>query len=112
MKKPIFFEFLVYILVCIISIILVILFWKENILLTTTLIFLLFLITIKLWHKKNDILTIVFGVIFGWASESVCVYFGVWEYTNPTFLVPLWLPILWGIAALIIRRFTFFIERR
>lgn len=98
------------ILVYIISIISVILFWKDIILLSFILL-ILSIVTLALWHRKNDIITFFFGVIFGWVSESVCIYFGVWKYTNPTYLVPLWLPLLWGIAAMVIRRFTLEIEK-
>ena len=48
----------------------------------------------------------------GAVGESVCIYFGAWSYANPTYLIPLWLPILWGLAALIIRRFTLEIDKK
>jgi len=93
------------------SIVSVILFWRDNILLSF-IILILSVIALAVWHKKNDIITFLLGIIFGWFSESVCIYFGAWKYTNPTYLVPLWLPLLWGIAAFTIRRFTLRIEKR
>ncbi len=95
----------------IVSIVSVILFWGDNILLSIILLILSIGI-LAIWHKKNDLITFFFGVIFGWFSESICIYFGAWTYTNPTYLVPLWLPILWGVTTVVIRRFNLIIERK
>ena len=42
--------------------------------------------------------------MLGALCESLCIYFGVWEYAVHSFLnIPLWLPFLWGNAALFFR---------
>jgi len=84
--------------------------WKDVIMLTVSLL-ILTIFTLRHFHQKNDFIIFLFGGFFGASTESVCIYFGAWKYSNPTFLIPLWLPILWGIAALVIRRFTFEIEK-
>ena len=98
------------IIVTAISITFVSLFWRDIMLLTASL---LSLSIVALWHyhKKNDVVVYSIGAIFGAVAESVCIHFGAWAYTNPTFLIPLWLPIVWGLAALVIRRFDLDIDR-
>ena len=46
----------------------------------------------------------VVGFVFGPLAEGVSIRTGAWEYASPTFLgIPLWLPFVWGIAALFIQ---------
>jgi hypothetical protein len=80
------------------------LFYKNNILLTFLLI-VAWLVGIKFWHKKHDVYFFISGAIIGPVGEIICIYFGVWQYTNPTFLgIPLWLPFAWGFATMLIKR--------
>ena len=104
-------EFVFVITAYVVSIISVCLFW-SNVAVVSAIIAVLSLIFLLLWHRKNDIITFIFGIAFGLVSESICVYFGAWTYTKPTFLVPLWLPLIWGNAAMIIRRFVIEIDQR
>jgi hypothetical protein len=98
-------------LITIFSISFVALFW-ENVILLTILLLIIAIFTLIYFHKKNDLITFFVGSMSGAFAESVCIYFEAWVYNNPTFLIPLWLPILWGIAALVIRRFTLKIEKK
>ena len=62
---------------------------------------------IKFWHKKQDIVFFVVGGILGPLVEIIAVYFGAWQYTNPSFLgIPLWLPFAWGLGAVLIKRIS------
>jgi hypothetical protein len=46
----------------------------------------------------------VVGFVFGPLAEGVSIHTGAWEYASPTFLgIPIWLPFVWGIAALFIQ---------
>ena len=46
----------------------------------------------------------VMGFVFGPLAEGVSIHTGAWEYASPTFLgIPVWLPFVWGIAALFIQ---------
>ncbi|HLD38974.1 MAG TPA: hypothetical protein VJB05_01520 [archaeon] len=80
--------------------------YENNLLLTVALI-ILWCFGIYFWHKKRDIILFVSGAIFGPLAETVAVYFGVWSYANPTFLgIPIWLPLVWGMAIVMIVRFA------
>ena len=61
----------------------------------------------KIWYNRNDIYYFVSGALIGPAAEIICIRFGVWSYANPTFLgIPIWLPIAWGAATVLIMRFA------
>lgn len=84
----------------------IILFFNHNVLLTFLLLF-IWSIGIKFWHKKHDVYFFVTGAIIGPSAEIICISFGVWQYTNPTFLgIPLWLPFAWGFATMVIKRIS------
>lgn len=60
---------------------------------------------------RDRVLSTVFVVVglAGAAAEAVAINHGAWTYANPQFLgVPVWLPLLWGIAGVTVVR----IERK
>lgn len=81
---------------------LVSLLYAENILLTV-----LFIIgaavALKFHHKRHDIYMFVLGAVLGTIAEIIAVNAGAWQYTNPTFLVPVWLPLAWGLFVLLLK---------
>lgn len=79
------------------------LFYKENLLLTALLIA-TWATGVKFWHTRHDIYFFVTGAIVGPLAEILCINFGAWQYTNPTFLgIPVWLPFAWGLATMLIK---------
>ena len=58
------------------------------------------------WHTKNDIFYYFSAFLLGPVGEVVAIYFGAWEYSKPLFLIPIWLPPLWGIASLFMIKFS------
>ena len=99
-EKELIFEFILF---CA-GILAISLFYTNNFLLTVLLI-ISWLIGIGGWHKKHDIYFLLTGAIIGPIGEIICIYFGVWRYTNPTFLgIPIWLPLVWGLATILIKR--------
>lgn len=56
------------------------------------------------WHERSDL--IFYGVAFalGPLGEIVAVYFGAWRYSEPLYYIPIWLPFLWGIVALFLKK--------
>jgi hypothetical protein len=56
------------------------------------------------WDQRNDWLFYAAGFVLGPVGEMMAVHFGAWAYAKPVFLVPVWLPLLWGIAALFVKR--------
>ena len=99
-EKELFFEIILY---CA-GIASIALFFQNNFLLSVLLV-VAWAIGIKFWHKKQDILFFVTGAIIGPIGEIVCIYFGVWQYTNSSFLgIPIWLPLAWGLATMLVKR--------
>lgn len=56
------------------------------------------------WHTRSDLFLYSIAFLLGPAAEVMAIYFGAWEYAEPLFLIPLWLPPLWGIAAVVMKR--------
>jgi len=55
-----------------------------------------------LWHDRLDLGFFLIIAVLGSLAEAVFVHFGVWYYTNPTFLgIPLWFPLAFGTTGLI-----------
>jgi len=82
------------------------LFWRNNLLLTS-LLFLLWLVALKFWHKKDDFIFFITAAIIGSLGEMVCVQFFAWQYSNPLFLgIPPWLPLGWGVFVVLIKRIS------
>jgi hypothetical protein len=55
------------------------------------------------WHSKTDVAFYLVALAFGTAADFVAVRFGAWGYSNWN-LVPIWLPLLWGIAGLLLNK--------
>jgi hypothetical protein len=55
--------------------------------------------------RKRDEFWVVVGGTLGPIAEILAIGGGAWEYTAPYFFgIPIWLPLLWGLAALFGRR--------
>lgn len=52
------------------------------------------------WHGVSDLCLYFTGFAFGPLGEMVPAYFGAWTYAEPSYVIPMWLPPLWGIVAL------------
>ena len=88
----------------IIGSILILSFYTDNLLLFFLFLIIL-MIVMRFWFKKRDIHFFLIGAIIGTIGEIICTNFGVWKYTNPTFLgIPIWLPLAWGLASVLIKR--------
>ena len=87
----------------------VVLLWKFNLVLT--LILILLAVAMLIMNKsKQEIKTFLVCALLGAMAEVVAITFGAWTYGNPNFVgIPIWLPILWGIASVfIVRAYVFF----
>ena len=56
------------------------------------------------WHSPDDLRFFFLGLILGPLAELPAVHFGAWSYSEPLYLVPIWLPFLWGAVALVLRK--------
>ena len=79
--------------------------WHKPILLTFIYLMISFKMLCK-WHTRSDIVFFAAGFVLGPAGEIFAVYRGAWQYAEPFYLIPLWLPLLWGIAALFIKKLS------
>ena len=75
------------------------LFWENNLLVSAILIAVI-AVSFYVYRTKKDLVYFFVAVIFGTTAEIFCITFGVWSYANPTFIIPLWLPLIWGIAGI------------
>jgi len=101
MKKELVFELCIYI----ISIILAGIFWHEPVILTVSYIFISVIMLTK-WHKKSDLIFYFVAFSLGPIGEAFAIYLGAWQYTKPFYLIPIWLPFLWGISTLFIKKLS------
>lgn len=88
------------------------LFWREPVLLS----FLLLAIAgAMIWLRKDACEVALFALcgIAGTAAEAIGIAGGAWQYGKVfAFGVPMWLPVLWGIAAIFMARCYFQIAGR
>lgn len=99
-------EFLLDLFIFCLGTVMVSLFYMDTLILTALLIA-VFIVALKLWYRKHEIYFFVTGAILGPIAEIICIHLGVWQYANPTLLgIPLWLPITWGLACVLIKRFS------
>lgn len=83
--------------------ILLIVFFRENEILTFCLMLVITFIGLLKWRTKIAIAVFAFfGLLFGFA-EMIIGQLEVWAYAGPSmFIAPLWLFVLWGNSALFI----------
>jgi hypothetical protein len=101
MKKDLFFELLMYA----ICVILVAILWHKPMFLMLCYV-LVSLILFGKWHTKSDALFYVLAFILGSLGEFVAVSCGAWEYSKPFYVIPIWLPFIWGISALFMKNIS------
>jgi putative membrane protein len=56
------------------------------------------------WSQRSDRLFYFAGFVLGPLVELLAVSSGAWTYAKPLWVVPIWLPVLWGIASLFLKR--------
>jgi hypothetical protein len=101
MKKELVFELGVYIL----CIVLVGTLWHKPVTLTICYVAISIAVLMK-WHTKGDLLFYFVTFVLGPIGESMAIYLGAWEYSRPIYLIPSWLPFLWGICALFLKNIS------
>ena len=99
MKKSLVAELGIYL----VAIALVCLLWARPMVLALCFVVMSFLV-LRRWHTRSDLFIYAVGFVLGPGGEMVAIHFGAWEYAEPFLLVPLWLPPVWGVAAVVMRR--------
>jgi len=78
--------------------------WRHNIILFVVLLIMAALL-FSIERSKSEFKTFILCSISGAIAEYVAISFGAWNYQNPDlFNIPVWLPLLWGIASVFIVR--------
>ncbi len=99
MKKRIFGLLLIYALCIVLTSFL----WSHPLVLGACFV-LISVFMLYRWHTKGDVLFYFIAFVLGPLGEAILVHSGAWMYTKPSFLVPLWLPLLWGIVVLFLKK--------
>ena len=79
--------------------------WKHPVILTSGYVLISIIVLIK-WHTKADVISFITGAVFGPLGESIAIHYGAWTYSKSILIIPIWLPLLWGIAGTFLRRLT------
>ena len=77
--------------------------WSHPIILSACLV-LIGVFMLRRWHSKADLLFYSVAFLLGPLGEAIAVRSGAWSYSKPSFLIPLWLPLLWGIVGLFLKK--------
>lgn len=100
-KKDLIAEISIYVL----TVILVSLLWQRPFILCLCCL-LMSSIMLYRWHSGSDVVFYFVAFVFGSAADMIAASFGAWRYTEPLYLIPIWLPPLWGIAALLLKKIS------
>jgi len=95
-------QILLLISVYALCIVLVSLLWSKPILLSACLA-IVSVILLYRWHSKADVLFYAAAFVLGPLGELIAIRSGAWTYSKPIFLIPLWLPIVWGVVGLFLK---------
>lgn len=58
------------------------------------------------WHSRSDVISLVVGALLGPVAELPAILSGAWAYSVSETMIPIWLPLAWGIAGLCIKKTT------
>jgi len=79
--------------------------WRNPAILALCYIFISFFLLYR-WHTNSDLIFYFTAFVLGPIGELVATYHGAWKYSKPIFLIPIWLPFLWGIALLVMKKLS------
>lgn len=80
-------------------------FWRSQEILLAILLALAFLMVLSSRSRKLEAALFIAIALIGAVAEIICISAGAWSYSLPFGAgVPLWLPALWGMAGLFVKR--------
>ena len=87
---------------------LIVAFLRQNIWVNIILLSVVAFLLIKVDGSKHDVKLFFAGFILGPLAEAICIHFGAWRYSE-TFILgfPIYLPFVWGNAALYFKRIAY-----
>lgn len=66
-----------------------------------------------LWYDREDKIFFLVAALVGPLAEIAAAYRGAWTYTRYDFLlIPVWLPLAWGVVIVAIKRISNLISER
>ncbi|MFA6096211.1 MAG: DUF2878 family protein [Candidatus Paceibacterota bacterium] len=78
--------------------------WRSSLMVFAVLLVMAVLM-LSIERSKEEVKTFLLCSIFGSIAEYIAISLGAWTYENPdVFNIPIWLPLLWGIASVFIVR--------
>jgi hypothetical protein len=99
--------FIIFSLLSLLALISVSLLWRNPFFLTSILIIIGIVMIAIGKSRTEDIYLYVTVSFLGALSEALGVYFVAWTYSLPEIIgIPIWLPFLWGVAGLVIKRIS------
>ncbi len=101
MKKELVFELCIYV----VSVVSAGFLWREPGILTIFYVVITIIMLTK-WHERNDVIFYLVAFSLGPIGEAFAIYFGAWRYSKPFYLIPIWLPLLWGISGLFVKKIS------
>jgi hypothetical protein len=101
MKKELVFE----LSICAISVALAGFFWRKPAILTISYVVISMIMLTK-WPERSDLIFYFVAFGLGPIGEAFAIYLGAWQYSKPFYLIPIWLPFLWGISALFVKKIS------
>ena len=93
----------------VVSVLMICFLWTDNAILAV--LFLMMAVPVLVLRRRY-LTNFMLAAIIGTSMETVCIIFGAWSYSNPTFIIPIWLPIGWGIAGVIFSNIMEFVSAR
>jgi len=64
-------------------------------------------VALSIDRRPGDVWIVLGGAVLGPLAEGIAVACGAWTYAVPDALgLPIWLPVAWGLATLLIKRIT------
>lgn len=79
--------------------------WRQPLLLASLYCALIVAMLVR-WHTKPDVTALLLGALLGPMAEIPAIHSGAWSYSSGEMLIPLWLPLAWGVAGLCLKKIT------
>lgn len=79
--------------------------WDYSIVLTLCYFFLSIVVLYR-WYTKTNLILYFVAFVLGPLGEVMVIQGGAWAYSDPFCFIPVWLPFVWGIAALVMKKLS------
>lgn len=90
-----------------VSVVLALSFGYATPILTTVLLTMVVVVTMRAWNSREDVMLGLTGIVVGPAIEVFAVSSGLWRYTSPSIAgLPLWVAPMWWIYGMTVARLT------